>query len=53
MVFEGERNLRMVAIWIVAAASSLMAYQWLPENSHVIVGALAGGIAGVLMRKKK
>ncbi|WP_373239517.1 AzlC family ABC transporter permease [Kluyvera ascorbata] len=53
MVFEGERNLRMVAIWIVAAASSLMAYQWLPENSHVIVGAIAGGIAGVLMRKKK
>lgn len=53
MVFEGERNLRMVAIWIIAAASSLMAYQWLPENSHVIVGALAGGIAGVLMRKKK
>lgn len=53
MVFEGERNLRMVAIWIVAAGASLMAYQWLPENSHVIVGALTGGIAGMLMRGKK
>ncbi|MBP2198846.1 AzlC family ABC transporter permease [Pantoea cypripedii] len=48
MVFEGEKNLRMLFIWIVAAISSLMAYRYLPENSHVIVGALAGGVAGII-----
>lgn len=53
MVFEGERNLRLFAVWAVAAGASLIAYKWLPENSHVIVGALAGGIAGVMLRDEK
>lgn len=53
MVFEGERNLRMFCIWVVAAGASLIAYKWLPENSHVITGALAGGIAGIIMRDKR
>ncbi|MBW7984416.1 AzlC family ABC transporter permease [Enterobacillus tribolii] len=53
MVFEGERSLRMPIIWTVAAGASLMAYKWLPENSHVIAGALAGGIAGIIMREEK
>lgn len=53
MVFEGERNLRIFCIWVVAAGASLIAYKWLPENSHVITGALAGGIAGIIMRDKK
>jgi predicted branched-subunit amino acid permease len=48
MVFEGEKNLRILFIWIVAAISSLVAYRYLPENSHVIVGALAGGVAGIM-----
>ena len=48
MVVGGEKNLRMLVIWIVAACSSLMAYRYLPENSHVIVGALAGGIVGIV-----
>lgn len=48
MVVGGEKNLRMVFIWAVAAVSSLLAYWYLPENSHVITGALAGGIAGLL-----
>ena len=48
MVVGGEKNLRMLVIWIVAACSSLMAYGYLPENSHVIVGALAGGIVGIV-----
>lgn len=52
MVFEGERNLRIFAIWLVAGCSSLIAYKWLPENSHVIAGALAGGIAGLIKREK-
>lgn len=53
MVFEGERNLRMFIIWAVAAGASLIAFKWLPENSHVIAGALAGGITGIIMREKK
>lgn len=49
MVVGGEKNLRTLAIWAVAALSSLLAYWHLPENSHVIVGALAGGVAGTML----
>ncbi|MHC8381292.1 AzlC family ABC transporter permease [Pseudomonas sp. LB3P14] len=52
MVVGGEKNLRMLFIWIVAACSSLMAYAYLPENSHVVVGALAGGILGAMWTEK-
>ncbi|WP_106477695.1 AzlC family ABC transporter permease [Phytohalomonas tamaricis] len=48
MVVGGEKNLRMLVIWAIAAISSLLAYWYLPENSHVIVGALAGGVAGTV-----
>jgi len=48
MVVGGEKNLRMLLIWTVAACSSLLAYWYLPENSHVVVGALAGGIVGLV-----
>lgn len=53
MVVGGQKNLRMLIIWIVAACSSLMAYWYLPDNSHVVVGALAGGILGALWMEKK
>jgi len=53
MVVSGEKNLRLLAIWGVAAAASLLAYWYLPENSHVVVGALAGGVAGVLIQEKR
>ncbi|GAA0681931.1 AzlC family ABC transporter permease [Marinobacterium maritimum] len=46
MVVGGDKNPRMLVIWSVAASSSLLAYRYLPENSHVIVGALAGGLLG-------
>ncbi|GGC89135.1 AzlC family ABC transporter permease [Halopseudomonas salina] len=46
MVVGGEKNLRMLVIWSVAAGCSLLAYWYLPENSHVVVGALAGGLVG-------
>lgn len=49
MVFEGERNVRMVIIWGVAGGASLAAYTWLPGNTHVIAGALAGGLAGLIL----
>ncbi|MGM0700842.1 MAG: AzlC family ABC transporter permease [Pseudomonadota bacterium] len=47
MVVGGEKNLRMLLIWTVAAGASLLAWRYLPENSHVVVGALAGGLAGL------
>lgn len=47
IVLDGERNLRMLVIWAIAAGSSLLAYWYLPENSHVIVGAIAGGVVGI------
>lgn len=48
MVVNGQKNARIVGIWAVAALASVLAYRYLPENSHVIVGALAGGLAGLL-----
>ncbi|MEH6629098.1 MAG: AzlC family ABC transporter permease [Motiliproteus sp.] len=53
MVVGGQKSLRMLIIWIVAALSSLMAYRYLPTNSHVVVGALAGGILGAMWMEKK
>ncbi|SDU33307.1 AzlC family ABC transporter permease [Halopseudomonas salegens] len=48
LAIGGEKNLRILVIWAVAAGASLLAFRYLPENSHVVVGALAGGIAGLL-----
>ncbi|WP_027852463.1 AzlC family ABC transporter permease [Marinobacterium litorale] len=52
MVVGGEKNLRMFFIWSIAGLASLVAYWFLPENSHVIAGALAGGIAGTVWGKQ-
>ncbi|WP_372873653.1 AzlC family ABC transporter permease [Pseudomonas sp.] len=53
MAVTGEKNPRLLVIWTVAACSSLMAYWYLPANSHVVVGALAGGALGALWTEKK
>ena len=53
MVVGGQKNLRMLIIWCVAGVSSLLAYRYLPENSHVVVGALAGGVLGAVWMEKK
>ncbi|MGE8497946.1 MAG: AzlC family ABC transporter permease [Pseudomonas sp.] len=53
MVVGGDKNLRMLMIWIVAACASLLAYRYLPENSHVVVGAVAGGIAGTIWMENR
>jgi predicted branched-subunit amino acid permease len=53
MVVGGEKHLRLLMIWIIAAGASLLAYWYLPENSHVVVGALAGGVAGIFLPEKK
>jgi predicted branched-subunit amino acid permease len=52
MVAGGEKNLRLLFIWLIAAAASLLAWRFLPENSHVVVGALAGGVAGTFWTEK-
>jgi predicted branched-subunit amino acid permease len=52
MVVGGNKNLRLLIIWIFAACASLLAYWYLPDNSHVVVGALAGGVVGTLWAEK-
>lgn len=52
MVIGGEKSLRIMCIW-AAAISSLLAYWYLPENFHVVVGALVGGIVGMTLKDKQ
>lgn len=47
------KNLRLLAIWAVAAGASLAAWRWLPENSHVVVGAMAGGLLGMVWKEQR
>lgn len=37
--------------WLVAAGAALAAMWWLPANWHVLVGGLAGGLAGLVQRE--
>jgi predicted branched-subunit amino acid permease len=53
MVVGGDKNLRTLMIWTVAACASLLAYRYLPENSHVVVGAVAGGLVGTIWTENK
>jgi predicted branched-subunit amino acid permease len=46
MLVSGDKNLRTFAIWAIAAISSILAFYYLPENSHIIVGTLTGGLFG-------
>ena len=46
MVVDGPKNPRLLAIWAAAAGASLLAWRYLPENSHVVAGAIAGGLLG-------
>lgn len=47
MVMVGKRNLRKSLAWCVSAVAAYAAYRWLPANTHVIIGALAGGTVGI------
>lgn len=49
MVAGGEKDRQTLIIWAVAALSSLLAWAFLPENSHVVVGAIAGGLTGIFL----
>jgi predicted branched-subunit amino acid permease len=48
MVVGGKKDLRVLAIWFVAGCAALLARWFLPENTHVVVGALAGGLVGLV-----
>lgn len=52
MVVGGKKDLRMTVIWVVAGVTSMLAYWYLPANSHVVAGALAGGLLGALWMEK-
>lgn len=49
MILGGDNKRAMIVPWAVAALATVMALRFLPANSHVLVGALAGGLAGMLM----
>jgi len=51
MVLEGKKDRRTVMIWCGAAASSIIAYLYLPENSHVFAGAIVGGLLGITLKE--
>ncbi|WP_029348800.1 AzlC family ABC transporter permease [Bosea sp. 117] len=39
--------------WLVAGLAALAAVWWLPPNWHVLVGGLAGGIAGLIQHGRR
>ena len=53
MVIEGRDNMftlnSTVMIWLTAGVSSILAFIYLPENMHIIVGALLGGLVGLFI----
>lgn len=53
MALGGKKSPRVLVAWTVAAVSSLAAYRWLPPHTHVVVGALAGGLVGYFWLEKK
>lgn len=53
MALGGKKCPRILVAWAVAAAASLAAYWYLPPHTHVVVGALAGGVVGLFWLEKK
>jgi len=53
MALGGKKNLRVLVAWSLAAAASLAGWKWLPANTHVVAGALAGGMVGFFWLENK
>ncbi|WP_372985846.1 AzlC family ABC transporter permease [Marinobacter sp.] len=53
MALGGKKSPRVLVSWGVAAVASLAAWKWLPPNTHVVTGALAGGLIGYFWLEKK
>ena len=52
MALGGRKDSRTFIIWLVAGSTAMLAYWWLPANTHVVVGALSGGLVGALWIEK-
>ncbi|MDX1588019.1 MAG: AzlC family ABC transporter permease [Oleiphilaceae bacterium] len=52
MALGGPRSRRVLVAWVVAGTAAVLAWRWLPPHSHVIVGALAGGLVGLFWLEK-
>ncbi|MFC6338055.1 branched-chain amino acid ABC transporter permease [Pseudomonas sp. CCM 7891] len=53
MVLGGNKSTRLIFIWAVAGCAALLARAYLPENAHVVTGALAGGLLGAMWTEQK
>ena len=49
MLVGDKRDPGVLLPWGAAALAALAAMAWLPPHAHVIVGALAGGLVGLLL----
>lgn len=49
MLVGDKRDPGVLLPWSAAAIAALAAMAWLPPHAHVIVGALAGGLMGLLL----
>lgn len=52
MALGGPRSRRIIVAWVVAGTAAVLAWRWLPPHSHVIVGALSGGLVGLFWLEK-
>lgn len=52
MALGGRKSPRVLVAWAVAATTSMLAYWWLPPHTHVVAGALAGGVVGLFWLEK-
>jgi len=53
MALGGKKSPRILVAWALAALASLAAWKWLPANTHVVAGAVAGGVVGFFWLEKK
>jgi predicted branched-subunit amino acid permease len=53
MLVGDKHDLGVLLPWGAAALAALAAMAWLPPHSHVIVGALAGGLAGLVLPHRR
>lgn len=53
MLVGDKRDLSVLLPWGTAALAALAAMAWLPPHAHVIVGALAGGVVGLLLPSRQ
>ncbi len=53
MALGGKKSPRVLVAWGISAVAAMVAYLWLPPHTHVVVGALAGGVVGYFWLEQK